>query len=846
MSVAITYRSGCRVSARRLILTAAAAAISSTLSLSGRLEAATKTWTNGSGTGVWSDAGNWSPTGVPANPLPAGDDLTFNGLTSPAATADAAWTVSTLNFKSNNRNTPFTLSGSPLTITGGINTDSRIRPTIENALTLAGTDSGPGLEVRFGFVAPGDSTGYLYVTGPVNGPARIRIANGGRVFFTQVPQNSGGPLASLDPGGTNYGLLLDDTFGIFAQRVSAPGTLTFFGNAATAIGMTNGIFTASNENFTGVATIPNPFRIITAGTNVATIESSSSVGGQHRLNLTGPMLLKGSLILSRTGSFSDTGVGGIGQELQGTITVAASNAGILDFDAPSDSLISGNITQDGTPRTLTLGHDGSLGATGILIPSFYGQGSVLRLSGDNTGLTGGIRVIGVTNAGDGSYSGPTRLAYRFLSLPSMGGGGNGNVFIGPNGTAGIGFALSDAALDKIDPTSSGVIGIDADSSLDIDLSAAGRNMPNVKLGTSSKSAQGPVHYTGHITPFGNTYEFAGPQSGGSLSIDGVNALSGARGLNAGDGMNLILSAPQSFTGPIHVGGLLTINASGAINPGAPIALDGGLAVANAAPAYSHNADITLGQTPNTFAGIRAMKTSSGAGYDLLLNGSLRGGGAQVQTGFDGIGTIVLNGPSNDFAGAATVGSTSPSGTTTLLVNSSLSASLSPLTLYYARLGGTGTILRPVTTQLFYNSILAPGGYPTPTGTLTIDSLQVAGASAPITYEFQFDAASHDFLKILHDFQNPVGGSAILKLLPLAGADALGQTFGFLDVDGAIPNAVAWTVDTSLAPQYAGSFVTFDPASATYSVTLAPEPTALGFWLAMPLLGRRRRHAGRVA
>jgi autotransporter-associated beta strand protein len=825
-----------------ILLSATAAALPSALPAG----AATKTWTNANGTGVWSDGGNWSPAGAPPNPVPAADDLTFNASTSNASTVDAAWTVSTLNFKANAYPASFTLSGSPLTITRAVNNDSQVRfAVIQNAVTLAGTDNGRGPEVDFAFIPPAIQTGALTFTGPITGPARIHIFNAGRAIFNQAPQNTGGPLATLDPGGPNYGLLVDGPFGIFGVNTSAPGPLSFFGNNATAIGMTAGNFLVSHGSFTGVTTIANPFRIFTAGSDVATLQSSNfNFGTQHRLNLTAPMLLKGGLVLSRPDfGMTDTGVGGIGMDLQGTITVASTNAAIIDISAaPSDGLISGNITQDATPRTLTLGHDGSLGAAGILLTPLLGGPRVLQLSGDNTGLTGGIRVIGL-DAPPGSLN-VNRLAYRFLSLASMGGGGNGNVFIGPNGTAGIGFPLSSAALDKIDPASTGVIGIDADSSLDLDLSATGRNMPNVKIGSSVTGAQAPVHYTGHITPFGNTYQFGAPQSRGSLSLDAVNALSGPRGLNLGQGLSLILNAPQSFTGPMQIDGSLTAGAAGAIRPDAPIILNGVLAIGtadNSVPAYAHNTDITLG----VFPGIVARKTTGGAGYDLLLNGSLRGGSATGQTFFGGTGKIVLNGPNNDFAGSTIV-----DGGTTLLVNSALSASTAPLQLssFFAgnvvssRLGGTGSILRPVMIDNVNTAILAPGGYPTPTGALTIDSLQIGISEKPIIYEFQFDAASNDFLKVLHDVtQDSRSGASILKLLPLGGGDSLGRTIPFLDVDGAITSPLTWTVDASLAPQYAGSFVSFDPTASTYSVTLVPEPaTPLLIAAAAFAIARRRR------
>src|SRR5689334_13656531 len=70
---------------------------------------ATKTWNPLLRSSNWSTAGNWSPSGVPAN----GDDLVFNEGTS---TND----LPNLRPKSLTFNGAYTLQGNPITLTGGI------------------------------------------------------------------------------------------------------------------------------------------------------------------------------------------------------------------------------------------------------------------------------------------------------------------------------------------------------------------------------------------------------------------------------------------------------------------------------------------------------------------------------------------------------------------------------------------------------------------------------------------------------------------------------------------------------------------------------------------------------
>jgi len=105
--------------------------------------------------------------------------------------------------------------------------------------------------------------------------------------------------------------------------------------------------------------------------------------------------------------------------------------------------------------------------------------------------------------------------------------------IGPGGYLSLRYAFSSADLLRIDPASSGILGIDASTAANMDLSPSGLNAPNLLIGGSSEAV-----YTGTITPYGSVYRFSGWGRGsdpyiGSLQIgDGLpardNLLTGAR------------------------------------------------------------------------------------------------------------------------------------------------------------------------------------------------------------------------------------------------------------------------------------------------------------------------------
>ena len=148
------------------------------------------TWT-GAVSGSWNVAGNWSPSGVPANS--ASTQLTFDATANATMTADIPATLNIFNlnqmtFTANapaysltgdtlgfhvNGATPATIavnSGNPVTIANGI--------TLQNNLAIAGTGLGT-------FTLSGVIAGFT--TGPIDAAAGILVLTASNTYTARRP-----------------------------------------------------------------------------------------------------------------------------------------------------------------------------------------------------------------------------------------------------------------------------------------------------------------------------------------------------------------------------------------------------------------------------------------------------------------------------------------------------------------------------------------------------------------------------------------------------------------------------------------------------------------------------------
>jgi len=238
---------------------------------------------------------------------------------------------------------------------------------------------------------------------------------------------------------------------------------------------------------------------------------------------------------------------------------------IHDISAPvvlSDNLtasganalkISGNIT--GAGKTLTV------------------NGSQLRLGGDNSGLTGGI-------VADGAGC---QLEFT-SSLNSMGGGGPGNVSVGYDAAAVLGYDPGSdgglaAAIAKISTTSAGMFGwgftLDyATLNYAIDLSG----IRNIRFGTAySRIGVTDGSLVFDFAHNGNKYAMMGGLLGNCmLDVAKDNYFSGDRGLDVGRG-TLTVENSQDYTGPtlVYGAGRFKLWCNGTILNSSSISLKGG-------------------------------------------------------------------------------------------------------------------------------------------------------------------------------------------------------------------------------------------------------------------------------
>jgi fibronectin-binding autotransporter adhesin len=265
--------------------------------------------------------------------------------------------------------------------------------------------------------------------------------------------------------------------------------------------------------------------------------------------------------------------------------------------------IASAITEDAEIRALSKGGGGSLVLSGDL--SYTGAttlvGGNLTLSGSNSAATGGTTV--------------TKGILQVDSASSIPGAGE-NLTINPDGVIvfgpSFGAASIPAALDRIVTTSTGTIAPDNYGPTSFDFSADGANLTAAYLG-----AVGTVGYSGTLTPNGTTYRLGG--GGGTLSMNNVNAISGANALLIRG--NVILAENNDYSGAtsvaadsslsllgstatsgvvLNAGSALTVGNSGSLGVGtltisglATIAAQGTVATANPVAA---NADFNIGGT----------------------------------------------------------------------------------------------------------------------------------------------------------------------------------------------------------------------------------------------------------
>jgi fibronectin-binding autotransporter adhesin len=229
----------------------------------------------------------------------------------------------------------------------------------------------------------------------------------------------------------------------------------------------------------------------------------------------------------------------------------------------ASATFSGALTGPGTLVKIGTGNQLLAGAntnTGGLVVN----AGVLALSGNNSGASGSIFV---NNGGVIQINAANAIYGATGQTIVVGNGGvvSAQAFTANPASTGI-PSLAPLAI-RVDPRSTGVVGLQVDNSLaapvteNLDFSAVGLNL---SLGAILSNAAGfgnaPVQYTGVITPNAGTFRIGG--GNGRLILSNPATLAGANVLNIGGGGGatgqLFLTAAYPFTGATTINAGTTI------------------------------------------------------------------------------------------------------------------------------------------------------------------------------------------------------------------------------------------------------------------------------------------------
>lgn len=266
---------------------------------------------------------------------------------------------------------------------------------------------------------------------------------------------------------------------------------------------------------------------------------------------------------------------------------------------------------------------GSFGATIIPNGSCY-----IEISGNNTGLLGGITVLAPNIFG--SQAAPLVFVGSTNTLSPV-------VNVSSGAYVGLQMPIDATTMGMINFSNGATLGLESNTAYSIDLSAMSRDL---WIG----STKGAV-YSGTLTPYGSTYRFGGGGSpdnsigGGLLVLSGVNALTGARDVQVGDPTSLlqpgliVLASSNSFTGGVTInagrgsgnnynaGAVLIARSAGALGTG-PIQINRSSGVGNVPPTLQFEVS-----PPYTFTNSIVVTNGLGAGaistlWPLVLQGNL--------------------------------------------------------------------------------------------------------------------------------------------------------------------------------------------------------------------------------
>jgi fibronectin-binding autotransporter adhesin len=323
-----------------------------------------QTWT-GAASGSWNAAGNWSPTGVPANG--ATTQLIFDTTANAAMTADiqATLNVFNLNQMTFTANAPaYSLTGDTLSFHLNGATPATIAMNSGNSVTIANN-----IDLINNLTVSGTGIGTLTLSGTISNPASVTYAGASILVLSGTNSYTGG--TSVGSGSLDIPNIANG---------STPSPLGDSSNAAGNLNLGTAMPSRGNLLLTGTNAAYSTDR----GVTVAGLYASGGGGAIGVQNAGATLTWAGQI--TGAGSFIKTG------------------AGTLSLTNTSDNFTGGAFVEAGTL---------SVGAAGSVLPA----------NSTVTALTGGTFQVGAA-AGDNSAAALGAVNVNGGTLQSAAGSGN--------------------------------------------------------------------------------------------------------------------------------------------------------------------------------------------------------------------------------------------------------------------------------------------------------------------------------------------------------------------------------------------------------------------------------------
>lgn len=500
------------------------------------LMAATDIW-NGGGApiGYWSVGANWGGTA----PNATGDNLIFSGSTQPLTTNDIP--VTGVSWVQLNPSVPFTISGHPMTMTGGL-TNLAQNNTWNVSLTNMNLNNSPTIEV--------DGTSVLTINTNITGTAAYRMAKTGSGTLVL-----GGTTANSDTAfSVSAGTLILNKASVNAlagssELVTNGGLLQFSGTGTNQISSGSPVIVTNGGelDINGQTEYLDELIIGGTGINGTALTNSSSSSATIGYAF-------GSEAVGAPGSVTVGGGGNItiaakGSWLGGTVTKVGTNTFTFAAGAGDRNTIT-YICNDGTlvlasssTAFSTATGNGAYAAEALTVNS----NSMVQLGGDGSGYEICSVASPVVNSGgvlDMNGEPQTFISSAGLTINGTGINGSG-ALINSSATAATLSGSNSTAITLGSPSSIG-----GNGSLTIAGAVAGS--PSLtKVGT------GALTLITNNTYSGNTFI-----SAGALALSGYGSVSNSPIITVASNAVFDVSGVNS---PFNLGSADTLEGGGGVN-----------------------------------------------------------------------------------------------------------------------------------------------------------------------------------------------------------------------------------------------------------------------------------------